>query len=156
MIYKISGNQRLIWKFYKTDDNKWRWYCHEKNGYLMSQSDNAYNSQLLCIENAKKQGYSDESVLPLFLHISYRARDRWAELLARVLTSKYAQHIPLYRQSEIYGRQGVELSCSLLSDWMDTCCRLLSPLEETLQDYVLTDGKLHADDPPSSLVMILM
>ena len=30
MIYKISGNQRLIWKFYKTDDNKWRWYCHEK------------------------------------------------------------------------------------------------------------------------------
>uniref|UniRef100_UPI0032B56FF3 hypothetical protein n=1 Tax=Escherichia coli TaxID=562 RepID=UPI0032B56FF3 len=55
MIYKISGNQRLIWKFYKTDDNKWRWYCHEKNGYLLSQSDNAYNSQLLCIENAKKQ-----------------------------------------------------------------------------------------------------
>ncbi|MDN0445100.1 hypothetical protein FCY18_23955, partial [Escherichia coli] len=45
MIYKISGNQRLIWKFYKTDDNKWRWYCHEKNGYLLSQSDNAYNSQ---------------------------------------------------------------------------------------------------------------
>lgn len=55
MIYKISGNQRLIWKFYKTDDNKWRWYCHEKNGYLLSQSDNAYNSQLLCIENAKNR-----------------------------------------------------------------------------------------------------
>lgn len=77
MIYKISGNQRLIWKFYKTDDNKWRWYCHEKNGYLLSQSDNAYNSQLLCIENAKKQGYSDESVLPLFLHISYIQEKGW-------------------------------------------------------------------------------
>ena len=36
-------------------------------------------------------------------------------LLARVLTSKYAEHTPLYRQSEIYGRQGVELSRSLLS-----------------------------------------
>ncbi|MFO9885351.1 transposase, partial [Escherichia sp. WS495] len=44
-------------------------------------------------------------------------------LLARVLTSKYAEHTPLYRQSEIYGRQGVELSRSLLSGWVDACCR---------------------------------
>ncbi len=65
-------------------------------------------------------------------------------LLARVLISKYAEHTPLYRQSEMYGRQGVELSRSLLSGWVDACCRLLSPLEEALQDYVLTDGKLHA------------
>ncbi|WP_109020172.1 IS66 family transposase [Escherichia coli] len=64
-------------------------------------------------------------------------------LLARVLISKYAEHTPLYRQSEMYGRQGVELSRSLLSGWVDACCRLLSPLEEALQDYVLTDGKLH-------------
>ena len=77
-------------------------------------------------------------------------------LLARVLTSKYAEHTPLYRQSEIYGRQGVELSRSLLSGWVDACCRLLSPLEEALHGDVMTDGKLHADDPPSSLVMILM
>ncbi|MGQ3970599.1 IS66 family transposase [Klebsiella pneumoniae] len=33
----------------------------------------------------------------------------------------------MYRQSEIYGRQGVELSRSLLSGWVDACCRLLSP-----------------------------
>lgn len=70
-------------------------------------------------------------------------------LLARVLSSKYVEHTPLYRQSEIYDRQGVELSRSLLPGWVDACCRLLSPLEEVLQDYVLTDGKLHADDPPS-------
>ncbi len=69
-------------------------------------------------------------------------------LMARVLTSKYAEHTPLYRQSEIYGRRGVELSRSLLSGWVDACCRLLSPLEEALQDYVLTEGKLHADDTP--------
>ena len=53
-------------------------------------------------------------------------------LLARVLISKYAEHTPLYRQSEMYGRQGVELSRSLLSGWVDACCRLLSPLEEAL------------------------
>ncbi|WP_139128200.1 IS66 family transposase zinc-finger binding domain-containing protein, partial [Escherichia coli] len=40
-------------------------------------------------------------------------------LLARVLTSKYAEHIPLYRQSEIYARQGVVLSRSVLSGWVD-------------------------------------
>ena len=74
-------------------------------------------------------------------------------LLARVLASKYAEHTPLYRQSEIYGRQGVELSRSLLSGWVDACCRLLSPLEEALQDYVLTDGKLHADDTPVPVLL---
>lgn len=46
-------------------------------------------------------------------------------LLARVLTSKYAEHTPLYRQSEIYGRQGVELRRSLLSGWVDACCRVI-------------------------------
>ncbi|MTH48968.1 IS66 family transposase, partial [Intestinirhabdus alba] len=74
-------------------------------------------------------------------------------LLARVLTSKYAEHTPLYRQSEIYGRQGVELSRSLLSGWVDACCRLLSPLEEALRSYVLTDGKLHADDTPVPVLL---
>jgi transposase len=74
-------------------------------------------------------------------------------LLARVLSSKYAEHTPLYRQSEIYDRQGVELSRSLLSGWVDACCRLLSPLEEVLQDYVLTDGKLHADDTPVQVLL---
>ena len=74
-------------------------------------------------------------------------------LLARVLSSKYAEHTPLYRQSEIYSRQGVELSRSLLSGWVDACCRLLSPLEEALQGYVLTDGKLHADDTPVQVLL---
>ncbi|SSL09070.1 IS66 family element, transposase [Klebsiella pneumoniae] len=72
---------------------------------------------------------------------------------ARVLSLKYAEHTPLYRQSEIYGRQGVELSRSLLSGWVDACCRLLSPLEGALQDYVLTDGKLHADDTPVPVLL---
>ncbi|WP_181892338.1 IS66 family transposase, partial [Citrobacter portucalensis] len=66
---------------------------------------------------------------------------------------KYAEHTPLYRQSEMYGRQGAELRRSLLSGWVDACCRLLSPLEEALQDYVLTDGKLHADDTPVPVLL---
>ncbi|MXE21432.1 transposase, partial [Escherichia coli] len=69
-------------------------------------------------------------------------------LLARVLTSKYAEHTPLYRQSEIYGRQGVELSRSPLPGRADACCPLLSPLEAALHGSVLPAGKLHAADPP--------
>ncbi len=74
-------------------------------------------------------------------------------LLARVLTSKYAEHTPLYRQSEIYGRQGAELSRSVLSGWVDACCRLMAPLEEALREYVLTPGKLHADDTPVPVLL---
>ncbi|MBP2156402.1 transposase [Erwinia rhapontici] len=54
-------------------------------------------------------------------------------LLARMSTSKYAEHTPLYCQSEIYASQDLELSRSVLSGWLDACCRLLSPLEEALQ-----------------------
>jgi transposase len=71
-----------------------------------------------------------------------------AGLLAHVLVSKYADHLPLYRQSEIYARQGIELERSTLADWVGGCSRLLEPLVEALRRYVMTTGKLHADDTP--------
>ncbi|EHS1645583.1 IS66 family transposase [Escherichia coli] len=69
-------------------------------------------------------------------------------LLARVLTSKYAEHTPLYRQSEIYGRQGVELSRATLGRWTGAVAELLEPLYDVLRQYVLMPGKVHADDIP--------
>jgi hypothetical protein len=71
-----------------------------------------------------------------------------AGLLAHVLTSKYADHLPLYRQSEIYAREGVELSRSTLADWVGGASSLLNPLVNALADYVTSGGKLHADDTP--------
>jgi len=71
-----------------------------------------------------------------------------AGLLAHVLVSKYADHLPLYRQSEIYARQGVELERSTLADWVGASSRLVEPLVEALRRYVLAAGKLHADDTP--------
>lgn len=67
-------------------------------------------------------------------------------LLAHVLISKYADHLPLYRQCEIYKRQGVELERSTLADWVAGCSNLLDPLVEALRRYVMAAGKLHADD----------
>ena len=69
-------------------------------------------------------------------------------LLAHVLVSKYCDHLPLYRQSEIYARQGVELERSTMADWVGGCSRLLSPLIDALSRYVMAAGKLHADDTP--------
>lgn len=71
-----------------------------------------------------------------------------AGLLARVLTSKYAEHKPLYRQTEILARHGVDLSRALLANWVDACCRLMAPLEEALYHYIMATGKLHTDDTP--------
>ncbi len=71
-----------------------------------------------------------------------------AGLLAHVLTSKYADHLPLYRQSEIYAREGVELSRSTLADWVGGASSLLNPLVSALADYVTSGSKLHADDTP--------
>ena len=71
-----------------------------------------------------------------------------AGLLAHVLTSKYADHLPLYRQSEIYAREGVELSRSTLADWVGGSSKLLDPLVSALADYVTSGSKLHADDTP--------
>jgi transposase len=69
-------------------------------------------------------------------------------LLAHVLVSKYCDHLPLYRQSEIYARQDVELERSTLADWVGGASQLLSPLVHALRRYVTAASKLHADDTP--------
>src|SRR5215831_6537085 len=67
-------------------------------------------------------------------------------LLAHVLVSKYADHLPLYRQCEIYERHGIELERSTLADWVGGISALLDPLVEALRRYVMAASKLHADD----------
>src|SRR5713226_3078170 len=69
-------------------------------------------------------------------------------LLAHVLVSKYCDHLPLYRQSEMYARQDVELERSTLADWVGGTSRLLEPLVEALRRHVVAASKLHADDTP--------
>ena len=69
-------------------------------------------------------------------------------LLAHVLVSKYGDHLPLYRQSEIYAREGVELDRSTLADWVGSTSQLFEPLVEALRRHVMAAQKLHADDTP--------
>jgi transposase len=69
-------------------------------------------------------------------------------LLAHVLVSKYADHLPLYRQSQIYARSGIDLDRSTLADWVGGAHELLSPLVDALAEHVLAGTHLHADDTP--------
>ena len=69
-------------------------------------------------------------------------------LLAHVLVAKYADHLPLYRQSGIYAREGVDLERSTLADWVARSTALLDPLIEALRKDVLASDILHGDDTP--------
>jgi transposase len=69
-------------------------------------------------------------------------------LLAHVLVAKYADHCPLYRQAEIYAREGVDLDRSTLAGWVGASSELLTPLVEALRKHVLSAAKIHADDTP--------
>ena len=69
-------------------------------------------------------------------------------LLAHVLTAKFCDHLPLYRQSQMYGREGVDLDRSTLAKWVGEASHLLEPLVEVLRRYVMTADKLHGDDTP--------
>jgi transposase len=69
-------------------------------------------------------------------------------LLAHVLVSKYGDHQPLYRQSDIYAREGIDLDRSTLAGWVGAASELLTPLVEEIRKHVVAGSKIHADDTP--------
>ena len=75
-----------------------------------------------------------------------------AGLLAHIMVAKYGDHLPLYRQQQMYAREGVELSDSTLGDWVGACHQLLRPLIDALHQYVFSAEKLHTDDTPIAVL----
>jgi transposase len=67
-------------------------------------------------------------------------------LLAQVLVNKYSDHLPLYRQAQIFARQGVTLDRSTLCNWVGRACWWLAPLHELVLSTVLASPKVFADD----------
>ena len=66
--------------------------------------------------------------------------------VAQVLVAKYADHLPLYRQAQIYARQGIELDRSTLADWVGRAAFLLRPIHERLLAALKRSAKLFADE----------
>jgi len=69
-------------------------------------------------------------------------------LLAYVAVSKYADSLPLYRQSQIFKRLDIELNRSTLASWMIRCGELVQPLMNRLEEQLLTANYLHMDETP--------
>src|ERR1700692_2917810 len=66
--------------------------------------------------------------------------------VAQVLVSKYADHLPLYRQAQIYARQGITLDRSTLADWVGHAAWHLRPLHERLLMRLRELPRLFADE----------
>lgn len=69
-------------------------------------------------------------------------------LLASVLTMKYADHLPLYRQEQVFERAGIPIARSTLADWVGHCGAQLQPLADALREAILSHRVLQADETP--------
>jgi len=67
-------------------------------------------------------------------------------LLADTIVKKYDDHLPLYRQSEIWDRQGIDIARSTLCEWLMQCAFLLKPIVMLMKKLLLQSPKVHTDD----------
>src|SRR4051795_11076040 len=74
-------------------------------------------------------------------------------LLAHLLVGKYCDHLPLYRQAEIYAREGLDLDRSTLCDWVGQAAWLLDPVVAGIQRHVFAAAKIHGDDTTVPVLM---
>jgi transposase len=72
--------------------------------------------------------------------------------LAHLITSKYADHQPLYRQQQIYRRYGLELPRSTLCGWVAYVAATLSPIVDSMKPRVRASRKVHTDDTPITVL----
>jgi transposase len=82
---------------------------------------------------------------PAPFHVIARGR-AGPSLLAMILYAKFGEHQPLNRQSESYGREGIDLDVSTLADWVGACTASLAPLVELIRGHVFAAERLHGDD----------
>ena len=73
-------------------------------------------------------------------------------LLAHVLVGKFADHLPLYRQSRIFERDGIDLDRSTLAEWVGKATALLEPLADAIGRHVRRGGAIFADDTPVAML----
>jgi transposase len=88
---------------------------------------------------------------PAPFHVIARGR-AGANLLAMILTNKFALHQPLNRQSEAFAREGIDLPLSTLADHVGACAAVLTPLADLIQAHVLKGERIHGDDTPVPLL----
>jgi hypothetical protein len=91
------------------------------------------------------------SQAPAPFHVIARGR-AGPSLLAMILYAKFALHQPLNRQSDAYGREGIDLPLSTLADDVGACAAVLSPLANLIRAHVFRAERIHGDDTPVPLL----
>ena len=72
--------------------------------------------------------------------------------IAHVLVSKYADHLPLHRQSQILGRAGIDIHRSTLADWVGKAAFHLGPVVDRLAEHLKTSAKLFMDETTAQVL----
>ena len=80
------------------------------------------------------------------LHLKLESKLPTEGTIAHVLVSKYADHLPLYRQSQILARSGIEIHPSTLADWVGVAAFHLGPVVDRLAEHLKTSTKLFMDE----------
>jgi transposase len=75
-----------------------------------------------------------------------------AGLLAQVIIAKHDDHLPLFRQEEIYRRSGAFIARSSMAGWVGQCSAQLMPLVAAMKQHLLTRSVIHADETPVKLL----
>src|SRR5258706_15875334 len=83
-----------------------------------------------------------------FILLGMTAKPNETPSRSHVLVAKYCDHLPLYRQSQIFARHGVDIDRSTLANWVGGACWWLEPLQARLAAHVFGSTKLFADDTP--------
>lgn len=93
-------------------------------------------------------GHAAQSVVGGSLSVHQPHGNARAGLLAHLMVSKFVDHLPFYRQVQMFKRQGVTLAESTINDWFRASCDLLAPLYQCLKKQVITGDYLMADETP--------
>jgi transposase len=73
-------------------------------------------------------------------------------LLAHILCCKYGYHLPLYRQSQMFANEGIDLSGSLMAGWVGKCTKLLERVSDAIRDHVFKAQAIFMDDTTVKLL----
>lgn len=73
-------------------------------------------------------------------------------LLSSILINKYVDHLPLYRQRQIFKRADIEIAPSTIDSWIQQLGKLLDPLYDAMVDTIKNDGYLQADETPTRVL----
>jgi transposase len=69
-------------------------------------------------------------------------------LLADIFVNKFSNHLPAYRQSQMFEREGIDISRSTISSWLGQGAKLLEPIADLIREYVISCNQIHGDDTP--------